>query len=141
MLPKNVSISQLIHSPRLTHVGHDIYRDEINDELQQFYDHYCKGIDNGWKDTPRFRLSLLGFNGSPAKTIVERPEETWPIPRTKEVKYYLDSTQKKLSTSPLQDEASASYEAHSLTDTVVSNDVQFHLEFQPLTCPGFHLQV
>ncbi|KAF4309321.1 Peptidase S9/S15 [Botryosphaeria dothidea] len=97
---------------------HDIYRDEINDELQQFYDHYCKGIDNGWKDTPRFRLSLLGFNGSPAKTIVERPEETWPIPRTKEVKYYLDSTQKKLSTSPLQDEASASYEAHSLTDTV-----------------------
>ncbi|KAH7057415.1 Alpha/Beta hydrolase protein [Macrophomina phaseolina] len=97
---------------------HDIYRDEINDELQQFYDRYCKGADNGWEKTPRFRISLLGFNGSPAKSIIERAEEGWPIPRTKQIKYYLDSAQKKLVSAVPQSEASASYEAHSLTDTL-----------------------
>ncbi|KAL1644146.1 hypothetical protein SLS58_004426 [Diplodia intermedia] len=96
----------------------DIYRPEVNDELQQYFDHYCKGIDNGWEKTPSFRISLLGFTGSPAKTIVERPEEAWPIPRTKEIKYYLDVSQKTLTPSLPPAEASASYEAHSLTDTL-----------------------
>ncbi|KAL0261595.1 hypothetical protein SLS55_003025 [Diplodia seriata] len=96
----------------------DIYRPEVNDELQQYFDHYCKGIDNGWEKTPSFRISLLGFTGSPAKTIVERPEEAWPIPRTKEIKYYLDVSQKTLASSLPPAEASASYEAHSLTDTL-----------------------
>ncbi|KAB2572782.1 putative serine esterase [Lasiodiplodia theobromae] len=97
---------------------YDIYRPEINDELQQFYDRYCKGIDNGWENTPKFRISLLGFNGSPAKTILERPEEAWPIPRAKEAKYYLDVSSRALTTSNAQAEYSAAYEAHSLSDTL-----------------------
>ncbi|KAF2137085.1 uncharacterized protein K452DRAFT_114106 [Aplosporella prunicola CBS 121167] len=95
---------------------HDIYRPDVNDELQQFFDHYCKGINNGWEKTPAFRISLLGFTGSPAKTIVERAEDAWPIPLTEEVKYYLDSATKTLSPTAPTTEASASYSAHSATD-------------------------
>ncbi|EOD52596.1 putative x-pro dipeptidyl-peptidase c-terminal non-catalytic domain-containing protein [Neofusicoccum parvum UCRNP2] len=97
---------------------HDIYRPEANDELQQFFDHYCKGVDNGWEKTPRFRFTLLGFDESPAQSIIERPEEAWPIPRTKETKYYLNSATNKLTPSPPISPASASYEAHSLSDTL-----------------------
>ncbi|OJD34035.1 x-pro dipeptidyl-peptidase c-terminal non-catalytic domain-containing protein [Diplodia corticola] len=96
----------------------DIYRPEVNDELQHFFDRYCKGIENGWEKTPSFRISLLGFTGSPAKTIFERPEAAWPIARAKETRYYLDVSQKTLTSSAPQAEASASYEAHSLTDTL-----------------------
>ncbi|KAL1632208.1 hypothetical protein SLS56_003942 [Neofusicoccum ribis] len=97
---------------------YDIYRPEANDDLQLFFDHYCRGIDNGWEKTPRVRLSLLGFCGSSAKTIIERPEEAWPIPRTEEKKYYLDAAQRRLTLSPPQQEASASYEAHSISDSL-----------------------
>jgi len=70
----------------LTWTGYDIYRPEINDDLQRFYDRYCKDVQNGWEeDTPPLRLSLLGFesDGSKAQTVIGRPENEWPIARDK----------------------------------------------------------
>lgn len=66
---------------------------KINDEafcadLLRFFDHYCKGIDNGWGATPRIRLSILNPSG---ENVVERAEADWPIPRTKHTKLYLDA--------------------------------------------------
>lgn len=44
---------------------HDLYQLSSNNDLQRFYDRYCKGTMNGWEqDTPPVRLSLIGFDGS-----------------------------------------------------------------------------
>lgn len=63
------------------------------------------------------RLSLLGYNGSPAKSIVHRAEREWPLARTEYKKLFLDAEKKMLSETANQDEASTSHEGYSLTDS------------------------
>lgn len=109
----------------LTWTGYDIYRPEINDDLQRFYDRYCKDVHNGWEeDTPPLRLSLLGFesDGSNAQTVIERPENEWPIARERQMELYLDSSNNKLSTKHVSEVASVSYDGHSLDRSAVSPD-------------------
>ncbi|OJJ33397.1 hypothetical protein ASPWEDRAFT_115989 [Aspergillus wentii DTO 134E9] len=97
---------------------HDLYRPEATDDLQRFFDFYAKNIPNGWEtDTPRVRLSLLGYDGSPAKTVVERPEETWPPARQHLRRYYLDAAGKSLVETKPACPASISHEGHSLTES------------------------
>lgn len=92
------------------------------DDLQKFFDRYCKEVQNGWEEeTPRVRLSLLGFeaDGSPAKTILERPEQEYPLAREKVRDYYLDATMGSLSQALPAREASITYQSHSMDDEVV----------------------
>ena len=35
------------------------YQANNQQDLLRFFDHYLRGIDNGWEDTPRIRYSLL----------------------------------------------------------------------------------
>jgi len=103
--------------------GHDLYRPEINDDLQKFFDRYCRNIDNGWEhDTPPVRLSLLGFDsdGSPAKTILERPEPEYPPARQQDRVLHLDARTMTMSETPIDEEQEVRYEGHSLTATAVS---------------------
>jgi hypothetical protein len=44
-----------------TQEWHDLYRPETIDDLSRFFDHYLKDASNGWKDTPKVRLSCLRF--------------------------------------------------------------------------------
>ena len=37
----------------------DTYNAAHEAELLKFFDHYMKGIDNGWEDTPKIRISVL----------------------------------------------------------------------------------
>lgn len=105
----------------LTFLGYDLYRPEINDELQMYFDRCTKGIDNGWeRSTPRVRLSLLGFEGSPAKTVIERLEEEYPLQRQQLKTYFLDASSQTLTSTQPDIESSASYEGHHLTDCLVS---------------------
>lgn len=107
----------------LTRTGYDIYRPEINDDLQRFYDFYCKDVQNGWeKDTPPLRLSLLGFesDGSDAHTVIERPENEWPVARERQMELYLDASSKKLSIEPVSESFSINYNGHSLDSSAVS---------------------
>ncbi|GAB1214050.1 hypothetical protein ATERTT37_003207 [Aspergillus terreus] len=100
---------------------YDLYREDISNELQRYFDFYAKGEPNGWEDeTPPVRLSLLGFEPeSPAKTVVERPELTYPPERQRLKTYFLDASSGTLQPKLPQKEASISYEAHHLTDCVV----------------------
>lgn len=97
-------------------IGSDQYKPEHVDELQRFYDYYCKGLSNNWESTPKLRLSLLGFEGSLAKTVLERPEEAYPIPRTEYRKYFLEASDGTMSLSPRSVGSEISYEGHHLTD-------------------------
>jgi uncharacterized protein len=103
------------------YIGHDIYRDEISDELQKYFDRYAKGIQNGWEDsTPPVRLSLLGFDHqSTAKTVLERPEESYPLKRQRLKTFYLDSKSRSLLGRIQAEEGETTYESHHLTDSAV----------------------
>lgn len=93
------------------------------DDLQKFYDCFAKGkLDNGWMETPQLRLSLIAMYGSIARTIKERPEagSSFPLSRTKAVKYFLDASTMQLVAQRPVNESRALYEAHSLTGQAVS---------------------
>jgi hypothetical protein len=56
----------------------------IWDLHQQFFDYWLKGIDNGFSETPRVKIFVLGDNEW-------RYENAWPLARTKYTKYYFHS--------------------------------------------------
>ncbi|KAF5568701.1 cocaine esterase [Fusarium phyllophilum] len=82
---------------------YDLYRPSVSDELQQFFDFYCKpdiAKDTNWESsTPRVRLSLLGFeaDGSSAMTVIERPELSYPLARQRLRTLYLNGEKEKLA--------------------------------------------
>ena len=73
----------------------DYYNPAHVEDLRKFFDRYLKGIDNGWENTPRVRVSVLNPGG---QDIVDRPEADWPIPRTKYQKLYLNAGNHRLET-------------------------------------------
>lgn len=99
---------------------HDLYLPEAMDDLQRFYDYYARRIENGCEtDTPKVRLTLLGYGSSIAKTVKERPEEQWLPASQRNMRYYLDASSKHLvPTQPTV--LGFVHEAHSLTDCSVS---------------------
>jgi hypothetical protein len=67
----------------------DFHTPENEQDLLKFFNHYLKGVDNGWERTPKVRLSVL----DPGRDdIVNRVEEAWPLARTKFRKLYLDGS-------------------------------------------------
>lgn len=100
-----------------------MYRDDMTDDLQRYFDFYAKGVQNGWEDiTPPVRVSLLGFEtgGGATETIVERAETSYPLEREQLKTFYLDTSKRQLVGELSSAEHSASYEAHHLTDSLVS---------------------
>lgn len=92
------------------------------EDLQKFYDHFAKGKDNGWQNTPHLRLSLLSMVGSVVPTVIERPEQatTFPLPETKVKRLFFDASNMTLGPGKPSHKSKATYEGHSLTDTIVS---------------------
>lgn len=103
-----------------------MYRPSVSDDLQQFFDFYCKpdiAKDTNWdSSTPRVRLSLLGFeaDGSFATTVIERPEQSYPLARQRLRTLYLDGATGKLGILRSDQECIKSYEGRSLRDGLVS---------------------
>ncbi|ETS85977.1 hypothetical protein PFICI_04002 [Pestalotiopsis fici W106-1] len=58
-----------------SHEWYDLYQNDSQSELLQYFDYYLKGIDNGWEETPQIRVSLLDPNGT---DVVNRVIEEWP---------------------------------------------------------------
>lgn len=63
------------------------------DDLCRFFDHYLKGEDNGWEQTPKVRLSVLNPGG---QDVVDRIEQEWPLQRTSYRKLYLNGAEHSL---------------------------------------------
>lgn len=104
----------------------DLYQKRSNDDLQRFYDRFCKGVINGWEhDTPPLRLSLLGMGTLP--DIVERPEQEYPLARQQLKKFYLDASGKALVHSQPALVAETAHESHSLDASSVSHLPQLSL--------------
>ena len=106
-----------VHS---TFEWYDMYEHASSDDLQRFFDRYCKGIMNGWEhDTPSVRLSLIGCYGS-LPNIVQRPETEFPLRRQHLKKFYLDGATKTLHARPGDSENFVFHDSHSLNASSVS---------------------
>ena len=63
---------------------------------KKFFDHFLRGIDNGWDNTPPVTLNIR----HPGPKFVPRHENEWPIARTRWTKFYLDTANEALSREP-----------------------------------------
>ncbi|HIY49057.1 MAG TPA: CocE/NonD family hydrolase [Candidatus Barnesiella excrementavium] len=88
----------------------DYYTPENVEDLRRFFDHYLKGIDNGWEQTPRVRLSVLNPGGT---DIVGRAEEEFPLARTQYRKLYLSAADSALCTTLPDRQAVSEYQSDS----------------------------
>jgi len=62
---------------------------------KRFFDHFLKGADNGWDTQPRVQLQVRHID-----RFVERHENEWPLARTRWTRYYLDLSERTLTTEP-----------------------------------------
>lgn len=99
-----------------TNYTHKIGKMDIGEEgleydmLQHFFDYWLKGANNGFSETPRVKIFVLGDNEW-------RYENEWPLARTKYTKYYFHSDGSAntlsgdgwLDTNKPKDESSDSY--------------------------------
>ena len=77
-------------------------------ELQKrFFDHFLKGVDNGWEATPPVMLNIR----RPGERFELRHENEWPIGRAEWTRLYLDPAQGALSSEPPLETSTVEYEA------------------------------
>lgn len=91
-----------------TNEWHDYYTEANVDDLRRFFDHYLKGEDNGWEQTPPVRMSLLNPGGTEVRN---RPEQAYPLERTQRRRLYLDARDGLLLRDPVDDEGLAVYDS------------------------------
>ena len=77
----------------------------------RFFDHFLKGIDNGWDREPPVLLQVRHLT-----EFAQRTEDAWPIKRTEWTKLYLNPAGQTLSWEPLAGESAIAY--HALSDGV-----------------------
>jgi predicted acyl esterase len=85
----------------------DYYEAANLEDVRRFFDHYLKGVDNGWEQTPRVRYSLLDLEGGDR---VNLPAGQFPPEGVVNTKYFLDASSRTLSAQPPSSEATAAYD-------------------------------
>lgn len=71
----------------------DLYQPENLEDLCRFFDHYLKGENNGWEETPRVRMSVLDPGGVDE---IGRIETSWPPATVSPEPLFLDATDNSL---------------------------------------------
>ena len=104
----------------------DLYNPYNCQELLRFFDHYMKGINNGWENTPRIRLSVLD-PGNNHNDTVNRIEDSFPIERQILTKLYLNPENMSL-TQEKPEEGTVSYCGDDWESVL-----KFSMEFQEET--------
>ena len=74
---------------------------------KRFFDHFLKGIDNGWADQPKVMLRIRTAAGR----FLDRTEDEWPIARTHWTTLHLDPGAGTLSGEPVATPSEASFDA------------------------------
>lgn len=87
----------------------DDYQPEHLEDLKRFFDRYLKDIQNGWEYTPTVRLDVTDAYEYDYQK--ERPESSFPLPRTQYKKLYLDASHEAMQPEPVTEVSKVSYEA------------------------------
>src|SRR5690606_14041315 len=66
--------------PYFSHFGDSATRLSLNQEKLRFFDHYLRGIDNGFDREPPVLLYVMGEGW--------RAEQEWPLARERQTRYY-----------------------------------------------------
>ena len=88
----------------LEHWTH-FYTDYGRNLQKRFFDHFLKGLDNGWPAQLRVQLQIRKID-----SFVERFEDEWPLARTRWTRFYLDPRDFSLNPEPLAAEGSVEYD-------------------------------
>jgi uncharacterized protein len=107
-------------------------------DLLKFFDHYLKGLENGWTNTPKVRLSVLDPGGT---DIVHRAEENFPIPRTRLIPLYLNANDGGMSLEPPTDDATKKYDTACKIGQAGEGCAVFTHRFEQDTEIGGHLML
>jgi hypothetical protein len=75
------------------------------DYQKKFFDHYLKGMENGWKDTPRVRLEIRETRDE----YQVRNENEFPLARTEYKKLYMNAENGSLNANASKDEKKVAY--------------------------------
>ncbi|KAF9875483.1 X-Pro dipeptidyl-peptidase C-terminal non-catalytic domain-containing protein [Colletotrichum karsti] len=106
----------------------DIYRPDMTDELQAFFDRYLKGIENDWEKTDPVRVSILTCADRFGPQPIEHfPIGSYPHPKTEYKRLYL--SQDTLSTHYPQNRSVVSYQS----DDLQAKAAEFVFRFQDTT--------
>ncbi|HVR79607.1 MAG TPA: CocE/NonD family hydrolase [Acidimicrobiia bacterium] len=73
---------------------------------KRFFDHFLKGIDNGWDKEPPVQLNIR----RPGEDFELRMEHEWPLARTEWTRFHLDPENLSLERDDPQQPASIPYE-------------------------------
>ena len=73
---------------------------------KEFFDHYLRGVENGWRDRAPVLLRIRHIDD----TFVDREEQEWPLARTQWTKQHLDVHAGTLGDAVPAAEGSASYQ-------------------------------
>ena len=106
----------------LEHWTH-FYTDYGREIQLSFFDHFLKGVDNGWQDRPAVQLQVRHVD-----RFQERFEDAWPIPRTEWTPMYLHADG-ALSADPPPTGAAISFEASGDGLTFCSEPMATQTEF------------
>jgi uncharacterized protein len=82
------------------------------DDLRLFFDHYLKGIENAWRQTPRVRLAVLDPG---RKDVINRPEKEFPLARTQYQSLYLNAATARLQAQSMPEQSHAGYQSDNGT--------------------------
>ena len=114
------------------------YYDEANvEDLRRFFDHYLKGENNGWEQTPRVRYSVLDLEGGDR---VDQVANEFPPAGVTYRKYYLDGRSRTLNDQPPSEEAKVDYDSES-NPALASFAIRFSKETTMVGYPKARLWV
>jgi hypothetical protein len=91
---------------------------------KKFFDHYLKGIENGWQKEPRVQLSIRRPDSA-----TRRMESEFPLARTVWTKFYLDAAGGSITTTEITRESRIEYEALGDGVTLISEAFEADTEF------------
>ncbi|AIY03199.1 putative hydrolase, CocE/NonD family [Arthrobacter sp. PAMC 25486] len=115
----------------------DYYDPENVEDLRRFFDHFLKGADNGWEQTPPVRYSLLDLAGGDQVAVAA---EAFPPSNVASTKYFLDGRTRALIPTHPEQGATATYAVEANTD-LVSFITRFDQETVMVGYPKAHLWV
>jgi predicted acyl esterase len=81
------------------------YSQDALDYQKKFFDHYLKGVENGWQDTPRVHLEIRETRDE----YQVRNENEFPLARTQYKRLYLDAGNGSLSAKTSKNERKIAY--------------------------------
>jgi hypothetical protein len=115
----------------------DYYEQANQDDLLRFFDHYLKGEDNGWEQTPEVRYSLLDLQGGDRVAL---EADNFPPSGVASTKFYLNGRSRALTADAPADDVPVAYSVGS-NPAAASFITRFDQETVLVGYPKAHLFV